>query len=671
MSVLQVSGAPRLLGGASSRCNARSFRHWHPQQLPQRQPNSCHARCSYYWSLRADQARRSLSWHQSRRPVTLARKEGRRRLERGHLPAFAASDSKEVALPQEIVEQDASCTALPKQALRLRKPKSVSEVATILRRLGRERRVEFIRSHSRDFLPSIHEANVLLDKLRCRRAGAAAQDVLDWLIDSEDAALTPTIDTFLSALRACANSGHFKGTERILSQMEAWGLVNDAAYSQAVICYLKLGWRNQATKVLERYEGSVLAAKGPDPYNKFLERMLPGPNDSSPERLFKRMLRMGVSPNMDTFQSLAAIYAKQGDCHRAELVLQSCQQHGFTLSPRLYTSLLNAYALNGALDKCEEVLVRAQRTEADDGALYAALLNAYCRIQDVQGAERTMGTLRSRALDGTFCIPALAYSSMIRLLSQTGSLTRARAVFDEMVKESEVNGMQGAYLVYSAMMEAYIGAGDIDDAELVFELMRAKKIPFNEAPCRILLEGYGQHREVERLRKLFNRMCDWGLSSSQSTLITLANAFSDAKDLKGLNAFTEFLENLRPSISTGVIQAIVRSYVECGDLDKAEYMVIKLCKHFRKPVQVKYFNIVLEGICKAEDARRAESLLDVMKGQRLKANSETMLILQEIYTRAGMEDEAQWVRSLRMEGGVVNVDFFKSTVDGWVYIGMS
>mmetsp|Transcript_11352 Transcript_11352/g.41540 ORF Transcript_11352/g.41540 Transcript_11352/m.41540 type:complete len:101 (+) Transcript_11352:1833-2135(+) len=100
-------------------------------------------------------------------------------------------------------------------------------------------------------------------------------------------------------------------------------------------------------------------------------------------------------------------------------------------------------------------------------------------------------------------------------------------------------------------------------------------------------------------------------------------------------------------------------------------MVIKLCKHFRKPVQVKYFNIVLEGICKAEDARRAESLLDVMKGQRLKANSETMLILQEIYTRAGMEDEAQWVRSLRMEGGVVNVDFFKSTVDGWVYIGMS
>mmetsp|Transcript_11352 Transcript_11352/g.41537 ORF Transcript_11352/g.41537 Transcript_11352/m.41537 type:complete len:575 (+) Transcript_11352:52-1776(+) len=569
MSVLQVSGAPRLLGGASSRCNARSFRHWHPQQLPQRQPNSCHARCSYYWSLRADQARRSLSWHQSRRPVTLARKEGRRRLERGHLPAFAASDSKEVALPQEIVEQDASCTALPKQALRLRKPKSVSEVATILRRLGRERRVEFIRSHSRDFLPSIHEANVLLDKLRCRRAGAAAQDVLDWLIDSEDAALTPTIDTFLSALRACANSGHFKGTERILSQMEAWGLVNDAAYSQAVICYLKLGWRNQATKVLERYEGSVLAAKGPDPYNKFLERMLPGPNDSSPERLFKRMLRMGVSPNMDTFQSLAAIYAKQGDCHRAELVLQSCQQHGFTLSPRLYTSLLNAYALNGALDKCEEVLVRAQRTEADDGALYAALLNAYCRIQDVQGAERTMGTLRSRALDGTFCIPALAYSSMIRLLSQTGSLTRARAVFDEMVKESEVNGMQGAYLVYSAMMEAYIGAGDIDDAELVFELMRAKKIPFNEAPCRILLEGYGQHREVERLRKLFNRMCDWGLSSSQSTLITLANAFSDAKDLKGLNAFTEFLENLRvrlPIASADLDVVPCADWFVCGSL---------------------------------------------------------------------------------------------------------
>ena len=62
-------------------------------------------------------------------------------------------------------------------------------------------------------------------------------------------------------------------------------------------------------------------------------------------------------------------------------------------------------------------------------------------------------------------------------------------------------------------------------------------------------------------------------------------------------------------------------------------MVIKLCKQFKKPILVKYFNIVLEGFCREVDAKGAETLLDVMKNQRIKASSETMLILQEIYSR--------------------------------------
>ena len=53
---------------------------------------------------------------------------------------------------------------------------------------------------------------------------------------------------------------------------------------------------------------------------------------------------------------------------------------------------------------------------------------------------------------------------------------------------------------------------------------------------------------------------------------------------------------------------------------------------------MKYFNIVLEGFCREEDAKGAETLLDVMKNHKIKANSETMLILQEIYSRYENDD---------------------------------
>ena len=83
------------------------------------------------------------------------------------------------------------------------------------------------------------------------------------------------------------------------------------------------------------------------------------------------------------------------------------------------------------------------------------------------------------------------------------------------------------------MKSVYIRAGDLDDAELIFELMRVKKVPFNEAPCRILLEGYGHTMARTRIWSLFKRMSGWGMTSTKSTLITQANAFSDAKDLDG------------------------------------------------------------------------------------------------------------------------------------------
>ena len=95
-------------------------------------------------------------------------------------------------------------------------------------------------------------------------------------------------------------------------QMEAEVILNELAFAHAIACYLKLGWKNHALKLLGRYESASLVNKGPEPYNKLLDRLVTSQQDRTPENVFRRMIDNGIAPNLATFQALAEIYSKQG-----------------------------------------------------------------------------------------------------------------------------------------------------------------------------------------------------------------------------------------------------------------------------------------------------------------------------------------------------------------------
>jgi pentatricopeptide repeat protein len=127
----------------------------------------------------------------------------------------------------------------------------------------------------------------------------------------------------------------------------------------------------------------------------------------------------------------------------------------------------------------------------------------------------------------------ITFAQRMKRAAMRGDAPAAKSYLRTMLKR----GMHPTAYHYAALMEAYVNAGAMGQAETVFHSAVQTGIKPNVKLFTILIAGYGKHRKPVSARRMFEEMVRKGVSPDLAAVHAVASAYYKAGLLEPARAF--------------------------------------------------------------------------------------------------------------------------------------
>jgi pentatricopeptide repeat protein len=259
-----------------------------------------------------------------------------------------------------------------------------------------------------------------------------------------------------------------------------------------------------------------------------------------------KMQEANISPNLSIYNALIRLYCSK-DSHNTHYTRDSSdsdengstqRQHVTSAAQLLdemrearllpnaasFLPLITCYARLGNVTEArgyfDRMLSECPNTDLDSpevAACYSALLRAYASVADLSNAQSVFDQMKASLanLPDSARSPSLqqayvtAYDTMLDLLAKSGHLTRALALFEELVA---VWGPQApSDVTYTLLIQALAHAREGALAEARFAEMQARGVRPNLWTYNVLIQAFANDNEREKVSRLRAEMTANGI----------------------------------------------------------------------------------------------------------------------------------------------------------------
>ncbi|XP_039121799.1 pentatricopeptide repeat-containing protein At1g10910, chloroplastic isoform X1 [Dioscorea cayenensis subsp. rotundata] len=180
------------------------------------------------------------------------------------------------------------------------------------------------------------------------------------------------------------------------------------------------------------------------------------------EAFFQQMLDEGCCPNIFHYSSLLNAYSLDGNYTKAEKLVESMNSSGVAPNKVILTTLLKVYAKGGLFEKGRKLLTELEDLGfAKDEMPYCVLMDNLAKSGDVQAAKAIFSEMRGKGVK----IDGYSYSIMISALCRSGQLKEAK----QLAKDFEASYAKYDLVMLNTLLRAYCNAGDMEN---VMQMMR-------------------------------------------------------------------------------------------------------------------------------------------------------------------------------------------------------
>ncbi|CAL5020239.1 unnamed protein product [Urochloa decumbens] len=321
------------------------------------------------------------------------------------------------------------------------------------------------------------------------------------------------------------------------------------------------------------------------------------------------LLKSGFTSDIFAANSLLHFYASFGLHSLARKLFDEMPLRD-TVS---FNTLIDSYVQSGCIDGAFGLFRNMVKGGFQlDGWTITALLGACAELRNLMVAKAAHGFAR-RALRQKLFNSEEVVIGIVDMYVKCGAVQLARNVFD--LSEEKAKNVR----VWSVVLSGYARAGEIDEAQRLFNEMPNKDL----VAWTVLIGGYVQAGRYNKALQLFEEMEATGLEADEVTVVTVLSACVQrgAIDLaKRLHCRVN--QNGLISKNARVATSFVHIYAKHGCIQTAMDVFRGIADEFKT---VELFNAMIHGLAHNGYGEKAISLFDEMECLRLHPDETTFV----------------------------------------------
>ncbi|XVF40892.1 hypothetical protein PTKIN_Ptkin01aG0153300 [Pterospermum kingtungense] len=232
-----------------------------------------------------------------------------------------------------------------------------------------------------------------------------------------------------------------------------------------------------------------------------------------------------------------------------------------------------------------------------------------------------------------------------KILIDTKGLSNDLAGMDQIVETMKAEGIEPDIQIQSILAKHYVSGGLIKKAEEVLKGMEGDNIKENRWVCRFLLplyaelgradeveriwnvcesnprfeeylaaiEAWGKLSKIEEAEAVFDRMIKTSRKLPARYYSTLLKVYSNHKMLQKGKDLVKRMDDNGCQIGPLTLDALVKLYVEAGEVEKADSILQKACQQNKVKPLFSSFMAVMDQYSKRGDIHNSEKMLHRMR----------------------------------------------------------
>ncbi|KAI4334257.1 hypothetical protein L6164_018968 [Bauhinia variegata] len=397
------------------------------------------------------------------------------------------------------------------------------------------------------------------------------------------------------------------------------------------------------------------------------------------------VIKRGFETNSSVCNPLISLYSKSGMLRDARVIFDSMQDK----NPVSWNSMISGYVTNGldleafeifhnmrlggvnltqmtfaiVIKSCAKlkklVFIRLLHCRAlkigymTEQSIITALMVAYGKCREMDGAFNLFSLMHGGQ-------NVVSWTAMISGYLQNGGTEQAVSLFSQMRREGVrpndftysaiLTAQHTSYIsqihaeviktnyeklssVGTALLDAYVKVGNVNDAVKVFQLIEAKDVIAWSA----MLAGYAKAGETEEAAKIFLQLTKEGIKPNEYTFSSIINACAaPTASVEQGKQFHACAIKTRLNDALCVSSALVTMYAKRGNIESA-YEVFKR----QGERDLVSWNSMISGYAQHGHAKKALEIFDEMKKQNLEMDAITFIGVITACTHAGLVEDGQ------------------------------
>ncbi|KAF8380277.1 hypothetical protein HHK36_027759 [Tetracentron sinense] len=340
--------------------------------------------------------------------------------------------------------------------------------------------------------------------------------------------------------------------------------------------------------------------------------------------MYDEMIQRGLQPNNYTYPYVLNSCTEMGNHKEGKKVHCRIIKTGFGFADSVANSVLSFHIKMFDCFKPDvmknEKLSIAQKVFDDmlikPVEFWNRLISEYVNFGDLECARKLFEEMPERDI--------VSWNSMVSGYAGVGDLENARDLFERMPEKNVVS--------WTSMLGAFASSGDLQMARKLFENMPDR----NVVSWNSMISNYVQHEKFDEALDLFTRMLMEGVDLDGFTFVSALSACSHLGALE-FGKWIHF-HLMRDWSQLGVIvgTALIEMYANCGDVERAFKVFIKICKK-----DVFCWNVMIKSLAIHGRIEDAIKIFFMMQKRGLKPNDFTFTNALFACNHGGLVDEGR------------------------------
>ncbi|GAA0162311.1 hypothetical protein LIER_18428 [Lithospermum erythrorhizon] len=302
------------------------------------------------------------------------------------------------------------------------------------------------------------------------------------------------------------------------------------------------------------------------------------------------------------YRTLLASHVSYMNVKKAEDVFNKMKDLGFPITSFSCNQLLVLYKRTDKKKLTDVLLLMEKEDVKPSPFTYRILIDAKGQTNDIHGMEQIVETMKAEGVmpdHETQVIMARHYTS-------AGLKEKAEAI----LKEMEGNDLEENRFACQSLIPLYAALGKAEEVRRIWEVCGSNP---RLAECKAAVEAWGKLQNVEEAEAIFDEMTTKWTKLSSMHYTVLLKVYADNKMLAKGKDLVKQMANKGFRIGPLTWDAVVKLYVETGEVEKADSVLQKASEQNRLRPMFSSYLTIMEQYAKRGDVHNTEKMFHRMR----------------------------------------------------------